>query len=201
MEIRETEEMVHEAGHGGHGHGDGKQNKRIAILISLLACILAMVEMGGKSAQHNSMSANIEAANLWAFYQAKTIRMTFMRTGSDFILSVPTTEMPEDKAQQWKKMGEHWKKEAARFDSEPETKEGRKELMTRAKEAEKKRDTTLAAYHLFEYAAAGLQIAIVLAAASVTTGVMALAFGAGALGILGIVIGLVGWLAPTAIHL
>ncbi|MBF0126343.1 MAG: DUF4337 family protein, partial [Magnetococcales bacterium] len=68
MEIRETEEMVHEAG-GGHGHGEGgKHNKRIAILISLLACILAVVEMGGKSAQHNSMTAHVEASNLWSFF-------------------------------------------------------------------------------------------------------------------------------------
>ncbi|MBF0296977.1 MAG: DUF4337 domain-containing protein [Magnetococcales bacterium] len=200
MEIREAQEMVEEAGEGGHhGHGEGGHGKRIAILISVLACMLAVIEMGGKSAQHNSMSANIEASNLWAFFQAKTIRMTLMRAGSDFMLNVPQ-DLPADKAAAWKKMADTWKSEAARFDSEPETREGRKELMARAKEAEKRRDLTLAAYHLFEYAAAALQIAIVLAAASVTTNVMALAFGAGGLGLVGVVIGMIGWFAPTAIH-
>ncbi|MBF0427338.1 MAG: DUF4337 domain-containing protein [Magnetococcales bacterium] len=201
MEIRETQEMVHEAGHGGHdAHTDNKHNKKIAILISLLACILAVFEMGGKSAQHNSMTANIEASNLWSFFQAKTIRMTLMRSGSEFLLTIPSSDLPADKAEQLKKMGEKWKADAARFDSEPETKEGRKELMARAKEAEKKRDSTLAAYHLFEYASAALQIAIVLAAASVTTSVIGLAYGSGVLGIIGLVIGLIGWFAPTAIH-
>ncbi|MBF0181476.1 MAG: DUF4337 domain-containing protein [Magnetococcales bacterium] len=202
MEIREAQEMVEEAGEGGHhghGHGEGGNGKRIAILISVLACMLAVIEMGGKSAQHNSMSANIEASNLWAFFQAKTIRMSLMRAGSDFMLNIPQ-DLPADKAAGWKKMADTWKAEAARFDSEPETREGRKELMARAKEAEKRRDVTLAAYHLFEYAAAALQISIVLAAASVTTGVMALAFGAGGLGLVGVVIGMIGWFAPTAIH-
>ncbi|MBF0339821.1 MAG: DUF4337 domain-containing protein [Magnetococcales bacterium] len=207
MEIRETQEMVEEAGeggHGGHGHGEGeggKHNKRIAIMISLLACILATVEMGGKSAQHNSMSANIEAANLWSFFQAKTIRMTLMKAGSEFVMTNIPADLAPEKAEALKKFGEKWKAEAARFDSEPETKEGRKELMARAKESENKRDKSLAAYHLFEYAAAALQISIVLAAASVTTSVIALAYGAGMLGALGALIGLVGWLAPTAIHL
>ena len=67
----------------GHGHGaahDGPENKRIALLISVLALILAFSETLGKSAQTTSISKNIEAANLWSFFQAKTIRMTVMRT-------------------------------------------------------------------------------------------------------------------------
>ena len=65
----------------GHGHGPehapgGHENKKIALLIAVLALVLTFAEILGKSAQTNALSHNIEAANLWAFFQAKTIRMT-----------------------------------------------------------------------------------------------------------------------------
>jgi len=62
---------------------------------------------------------------------------------------------------------------ADRYQSEPETGEGRKELSARAKEAEKKRDTAMAAYHHYELASAAVQIAIVLASASIITSIAA----------------------------
>src|ERR1044071_2817885 len=48
--------------------------------------------------------------------------------------------------------------------------EGRKELTARAKAAENKRERSLAAYHHYEVASAGVQIAIVLASAAIITG-------------------------------
>jgi len=68
----------------GHGHGivEG-ENKRIAILISVLALLLAIAETLGKSAQTEALSFNVEASNLWAFYQAKTIRKTTMETAAE----------------------------------------------------------------------------------------------------------------------
>jgi hypothetical protein len=56
-----------------HGLVEG-ENKRIAILISVLALCLAIAETLGKSAQTDALSYNVEAPNLWAFSQAKTIR-------------------------------------------------------------------------------------------------------------------------------
>ncbi len=70
MEILEHHEKIHEAGHGHHAaQGAFKSTKRIAILISLLAALLAIAEMGGKSAQNASVIANIEASNLWASFR------------------------------------------------------------------------------------------------------------------------------------
>src|SRR5215468_6801099 len=68
----------------GHGHGivEG-ENKRIAILISILALCLAIAETLGKSAQTQALSFNVEASNLWAFFQAKTIRKTTMETAAE----------------------------------------------------------------------------------------------------------------------
>ena len=69
-------------GHGGHGVVEG-ENKKIAILISVLALFLAIAETLGKSAQTDALSSNVEASNLWAFYQAKTIRKTTMETAAE----------------------------------------------------------------------------------------------------------------------
>ena len=78
-----------------------------------------------------------------------------------------------------------WRKTAARYESDPKTGEGRKELAERAKDAEEERDLAMASYHHYELASAAFQIGIVLASAAVITGMVALAWFAGALGVAG----------------
>lgn len=199
MEAHETHEKIHEAAH--HGGGHPSRNKMIAVMISVLACLLALVEMGVKSTQNTYQASNIEASNLWAFFQAKSVRMTTMRTAAEQAVVVAPAGLSAEQAAALDKQVADWRANAQRYDSEPETGEGRKELAARAKAAEERRDRALSAYHIFEYAAAALQIAIVLASAATVTGVIALAFGAGGLGVIGIVLALVGWLAPTLLHL
>jgi Domain of unknown function (DUF4337) len=82
-----------------HGHGaDHGGSKGIALLIAILALFLAIAETGAKSAQTEALSRNIEAANLWAFFQARTIRQTTVRTAGEMVeLARPATE---DAAQQ-----------------------------------------------------------------------------------------------------
>lgn len=55
-------------------------NKRLALLIAVLALCLAVIETGAKSAQTLALVSNVETTNLWAFFQAKTIRQTTIRT-------------------------------------------------------------------------------------------------------------------------
>ena len=62
---------------GGHGHDDSKDlNKKVALLIAVLALFLAFSETLGKSAQTAALNSQIEASNLWNFFQAKNIRRT-----------------------------------------------------------------------------------------------------------------------------
>ncbi len=96
---------------------------------------------------------------------------------------------------------DEWRKAAARYDSEPETKEGRKELSTCAQTAENNRTRSLAAYHYYELSSAALQIAIVLASAQIITGVWILVLLSGGLGIIAVILGLIGFFAPMSIHL
>lgn len=191
--------MSHGHGHG-HGHDDHGSNKKIGLLIAVMALLLSFAEMGNKLAENESIAKNLEASNLWAFYQAKTIRRTVIQTASEE-LSVTGSSVADPAAKakldaQIKK----WNDTAARYESEPDTGEGRKELASRAKKAEERRDFTKARAHVFEYASALLQIAIVLASTAVITELMMLAFGAmalsvGAIGLMGIAI-----FAPMALH-
>src|ERR671922_2302355 len=174
------------AGHG-HGHAEHGGNKGVALLISVLALVLAFSETLGKGAQTNALGLNIEASNLWAFFQAKTIRQTVLRTAAE------QTEATNPSAT---RQIEAWKKTAQRYQSEPETGEGREELSARAKDAEKKRDRALAAYHHFELASGAVQIAIVLASASIITGMMALTWIGGGLGVVGLIFCLIGLVIP-----
>ena len=181
----------------GHGHVDHHSNKGVALLISVLALVLAFSETLGKSAQTAGIASNIEASNLWAFFQAKTIRQTTMRTAADALQAEFGDKAPEGV----KKQIESWKKTAERYQTEPETGEGRKELAERAKAAEKKRDRSMASYHHFELASAAVQIAIVMASASIVTSIPALVWIAGGLGVLGVAFCVIGFWFPLAVHL
>ena len=181
---------------GAAGHAD-PANKKIALLIAILALVLAFSETLGKAAQTAALSRNIEAANLWAFFQAKSIRLTTLRTAAENL----EAQAGAAATGAVKTQIDTWRKTAARYDSEPETREGRKELSERAKETEARRDHDMAAYHHYELASAAVQIAIVLASATIITGIGALAWLAGGLGLVGVIFCLIGFSMPTAIHL
>ncbi|HEX2566034.1 MAG TPA: DUF4337 domain-containing protein, partial [Burkholderiales bacterium] len=165
---------------GAHGHVDHGGNKGVALLISVLALVLAFSETLGKSAQTAALAANIEASNLWSFFQAKTIRQTTLRTAAEQTELAASSEAA-------KKQVAKWKETVQRYQNEPDTNEGRDQLVARAKAAEKKRDTSMAAYHHYELASAAVQIAIVLASASIITAMAALVWIAAGLGLLGVV--------------
>jgi hypothetical protein len=179
---------------GGHGHVDHGGNKGVALLISVLALVLAFSETLGKAAQTTAISYNIEASNLWAFYQSKTIRRTTLRTAAE--QTAVLTDSPKAKEQ----IAE-WKKTAQRYQDEPSTGEGRDQLEARAKAAQVKRDLAMASYHHYEVSSAAVQIAIVVASASIVAGVPALVWLAATLGLVGVAFCVIGFWFPTAIHL
>ncbi|MCR0984184.1 DUF4337 domain-containing protein [Roseomonas populi] len=179
----------------GHAHVDHSgENKRVALLIAVLALLLAVAETGAKSAQTEALSRNVEASNLWAFFQARTIRQTVVRTAAEAAALDPAGS--EASARQ----REAWNATAQRWESEPATGEGRRELAERAKAAERVRDRSMAAYHMHEYGSAAFQVAIVVASASIVTGVPLLALGGAILGVLGIALSGLGFFAPEMIH-
>lgn len=184
----------------GHGHVDHSgENKRVALLIAVLALMLAIAETGAKSAQTEALSRNVEASNLWAFFQARTIRQTTVRTAAEAAALAPEAEDGARRAATSRQVAA-WRATADRWESEPSTGEGRRELAERAKAAERVRDRSMAAYHMHEYGSAAFQVAIVVASASIVTGVPLLALGGAVLGVVGVVLSGLGFFAPELIH-
>lgn len=182
----------------GHSHGDAGGDKRTALIISVLALFLAVAETGAKSSQTEALAQNVHASDLWAFFQARTIRQTVVNTASE--QAELTKAIPGAPAEAITKRQADWKATVAGWESNPKTGEGRKELSERAKEAEKKRDHAMAAYHNFEYASAIFQVAIVLASAAIITAVPAMTLGATLLGLVGVALTGLGFFAPEMLH-
>ena len=177
------------------------ENRRIALLIAIIALFLALSETLGKGAQTESISKNIEAANYWSFFQAKTIRRTAVQTAAESLkVTAPAIADEAQKAAAMKQIDD-WQKTAARYRSEPETNEGTEQLAERAKHSEEERDTSAAKYHNFEIASAAFQIAIVLASATIITGILTLAWISGLLTLCGVAFTVLGLFAPHAVHL
>jgi hypothetical protein len=186
--------------HAEHVEHAAHSNKRIALVIAILALFLAFSETLGKSAQTAALSDNIQASDLWAFFQAKTIRQTVLRTASESD-AIELAAIPDAAAKAaMAKQIDTWKKTIDRYESDPESKEGRKELTERARETEHQRDLNFAKYENYEMASAAFQIGIVLASASVITGMLALVYGAAGLGLIGLLFTGFGLFAPDALE-
>ena len=196
--MSDAHEHMEHAEHAEHAAG---WSKKIALLIAVLALFLSFSETLGKSAQTEALDANVKSSDTWAFYQAKDIRRTVLSAAADqTTLLAANTSDPAAKAALDKQI-DAWRKTAARYESDPKTGEGRKELALRAKAEEEDRDLAMAKYHHYELASAAFQVGIVLASATVITGIMALAWFAGALGVAGLALLALGLFAPHAVAL
>jgi hypothetical protein len=173
-------------------------------VISVLALFLAFSETLGKSSQTSALNFQIEASNLWNFFQAKNIRRTMTIVATEMAkIDAVAAGTDQHKAALAKQIDD-WAKTAARYQSEPEAGggkgEGTRELSKRAIEMQKDRDLHLNKYHNFEFASAAFQIGIVLASAAVITGIVALAYGAVGVGLLGVVLTGTGLFMPELLH-
>ena len=194
--MSEIHEAIEKAQEGEHGEGF---NRRIALVIAVLALFLSFSETLGKGAQTEATTKNIEASDLWAFFQAKDIRRTVVNVAADQtgLLAAGLTD-PAAKAAIDKQI-ETWRQTAERYESDPKAGNGRKDLEEKAKDAEQERDLSLAKYHHHELASAAFQVGIVLASAAVITGMVWLVWFGGLLGLIGLAIMGLGVFAPHAV--
>lgn len=193
--------------HGHGGHHDVGEKKWVAVVISVLALCLALAETFAKGAQTTYIATNVEASNLWSFFQAKTIRQTaFNAAAQQMEVDLQLARDPATKEILQKRI-DGWKAEVARFQSEPKTGkygenrgEGRKELMERALAEEKKRDLYLEKYHHYEISSAAFQIAIVLASVYLLTNMTLMIAGSSLCGIVGVAFLVIGLFFPSLVH-
>jgi hypothetical protein len=148
------------------------RDRLIAVYIGFLAVALAICSVGAGNATKDAMLHNIQAANAWAFFQAKNIRRNDIRLQIDSLELMLATEPGlaataraaiEDKIKGYRAY-------EARLGTEPDTGEGLKELLVKGKTLEIKRDLAMPRDPYFDYGQALLQIAIVLASVAIITG-------------------------------
>ncbi|OJY65598.1 MAG: hypothetical protein BGP12_17165 [Rhodospirillales bacterium 70-18] len=200
-----AKEGLEHAGHARHGdtHGNAHDDngaRKIAVLIAALAATLAVAEMAEKGAQNGYLTHHIQAADDWAFYQAKTIRANLYATHAETLDALAAgraawardagardaggrdAALDREAAAALGKQAAAARGTSARLNDDPQGGEGRAQLLRKAQASEALRDRAFHRYHLFEGVVGALQIAIVLASVSVVTRVGALALGAGVLG-------------------
>ncbi len=148
------------------------RNRITAVYIALLAVLLAIAAVGGNNADQAAMANNISAANTYAFFQAKNLRQSAYKIGRDELLVLLSLnpELATETREQIQKIINRYSKRIDRYESEPETGEGKQELLVKARYYETQRDLALKRDPFFDFAQAFLQIAIVLASVSLIFG-------------------------------
>src|SRR5215216_5917420 len=93
MDARDAQETLEQVSERG--------GRYVALLISILAAMLALVEVSGGNAEQDATTNNITAANLWSFYQAKTIRRSNLQQLTEMVeLDLPDLP-PGEHANPW----------------------------------------------------------------------------------------------------
>lgn len=164
--------------------------QRAAVVIAIFAMALAICGLGGSNAGKEAINNNVLAANYFNFYQAKNMRQTAFALAADQLETAWLNEpaMPEAAKQAMRAKLDQYRKTVARYESEPDTREGKKELLVRAREHELKRDHALKQDPYFDYAEALLQIAIVLISVAIIADLSWLAILGGGIGTAGILL-------------
>jgi len=178
------------------------KDKRTALIIAILALFLALAESGGKNAQHLSTEKNIEASDLFNFYQAKKIRQSIIQ-GNLETLRVERAGASDPKVQEaMDKQGETWKASVENFDHDAKSpQDSLEKIQERAKQAQEERELSNHRLEHYELASSFIQIAIVLASAAIITGIALLSGISLVLGVIGAALMAFGFFAPTMLPL
>ena len=176
MDASEAAEQIADAGE----RADEKFKGRAALSIAFMAMLLAITSLGGGNAAEDMANNNIHASDTWAFYQAKSIRQTSLRTAADSFEAElrANPDMPADARDFIQKKIDDYRSTADRYEDEPDREdpgdplkgEGRKQLTARAKDFEAQRETAQKQDPNFDFAEALFQIAIVLASVAILAG-------------------------------
>jgi hypothetical protein len=169
------------------------RDKWIGVYIGILAVILAVCSMLGGNAAKEATQRNIEAANTWAFFQAKNVRRHILRIETDRLelqLAADAALAEPAKAAIHARIADYKRQDAvltADPDKPAATREGLDQLWEKAKRLEAERDLAMRRDPYFDYGQALLQIAIVLASIAIISGgggLLAVSFLLGAAGTL-----------------
>lgn len=169
VEATEIAERIHGHHEAHSAHADETFRKLTAIYVGIAAMLLAIAALGGSHATKTMLNANIQASDTYGFYQARNIRQTSYQLAADE-LELQLAALPDLPGEAKSKIEgtiKHYKNTVARYESNPATGEGKKELLAKAKALEHQRDLAAERDPNFEYSEALFQIAIVLGSVAI----------------------------------
>jgi Domain of unknown function (DUF4337) len=166
---------------------ENRRTKWIGVYVGVLAALLAVCTLGGGNASKDAMRANIDATNLWSFFQAKNIRRSVYTVASDDLelMLKAHPDWPADARATIETKIKDYRATVTRFTSDKATNEGLDELFVKGKAIEKERDVAFRKDPYFDASQAILQIAIVLASVALIAEVGVLLWFSGILAVIG----------------
>ena len=170
MEASEIAEKIHGEEHAAHSAAaDANFRKYTGIYLGIIAMLLAITALGGAHATKTIVNANIQASDTYGFYQARNIRQTAYQIAAEGLeadlLAQPS--MPEAARAKIEQMAKRYRERVDRYESDPSTGDGKKELLAKAQALEARRDQAAERDPNFDFAEALFQIAIVLGSVSI----------------------------------
>ena len=147
---------------------------RAGWVITVLAALLAINTLMGGSNSSRILNNTIDANNTWAFYQAKSIKQTLAEMAYDDAVRAGDRKKVSD-----------LQAKINRYETDPATGEGKRELMAKAKQLEVSRADAKNRSPWYTDAGSLFQIAIVLLTASILAVSMNLFWASIAVGLLG----------------
>ena len=169
-EATEIAEKIHGEEHAVHSAAaDANFRKFTGIYLGIIAMLLALTALGGSNATKTMLNSNIQASDIYGYYQAKNIRQTVYQLTAEQLDS-ELLALPDIPAAAKTKIDDRikrYRETVARYETDPSTGEGKKELLAKAKEFEAARDRAAERDPNFDFAEALFQIAIVLGSVSI----------------------------------
>lgn len=158
-----------------------------AIYIAFLALLLAVCGLGGGNNGEDMMTSVIKMSDSYNYFQAKNVRQNMYKISNDQMTLMLHTQpgLTEAARTEIQAKIDQYKATIARYETDPEGKDGKKELMDQAKVFEAQHELAIKIDPYFDFSETLLQIAIVLMSVYFITNmksIMALSYGAGALG-------------------
>jgi hypothetical protein len=141
---------------GSRSEREAKLKDKAGMVISVFALLLAVNAWYGGNLSSLTLGNTIKANNVWAFYQAKSIKQTLAEQSlDDATFRKDTAKMAMLQAK------------IDRYESDPKSGEGKKELMEKARVLEAERDEAKKRSPWIGYASTMYQLSIVVLSASI----------------------------------
>jgi hypothetical protein len=141
-------------------------------VITVLAALLAVNTYIANGFSSKVLNNTIAANNAYSFYQAKAIKQTLAEQSLDDAVAKTDVEKAE-----------RLKAKIERYESDPATGEGKKELLVKARALEAERDDARKHGPWLTFAGTAFQLAIVLLSASILAVSMSMFWGSIAVGL------------------